>query len=165
MVAPWPAMDAIARQFIDAFNRRDADGLVAVTDPAVQWRPSRMVGVARVYVGHDGIRRWVADLGESPIKHQARVLEVRALEPGRFLVLSEVLLDDAPVCPAAMVARLNAVGRIVEANAYLSDEQMLAEAGIVGDRGAADDPALPPRSQAAVPELPRGAARRRSQAA
>ena len=131
MAALGSAMDELARDFVDAFNGRHADRLVALTDPAVVWQPSRLVGTRRTYRGHDEFRRWVAELGASPIKHQARVLEVRMIDHDRFLLLSEVLLDDAPVCPSAMLARVSRDGKIVEARAYLTDEQMLIEAGIM----------------------------------
>ena len=152
MAALGPAMDAIARDFVDAFNRRDAGGLVALTDPAVVWQPSRLVGSVRRYRGHDELRRWVAELDASPIKHRARVLEVRIIDHDRFLVLSEVLLDDVPVCPSALLARVSRGGKILEARAYLTDEQMLIEAGIVPaiERPAVSagrqDPSSPERS-------------------
>jgi len=123
--------DAIARQFVDAFNRRHAEDLVALADPAIQWRPSQLVGGRRTYLGHDGLRRWLAELNASPIQHQASVLEVRMIDDSRVLVLSEVLIEDVPVSPSALLARIGADGKIVEARAYLTDEQMLVEAGIV----------------------------------
>lgn len=56
-------MDEIGRDFTDAFNRRDADGLVALADPAIEFCPTELVGSRRAYHGHEGLRQWVADLG------------------------------------------------------------------------------------------------------
>jgi SnoaL-like domain len=157
MVEPGPAMDAIARRFVDALNRRDAQDLVALTDPAVQWRPAVLAGRRRAYLGHDGVRRWLADLGASSIEHHAHVLDVRMLDQCRFLALAEVLVDGDAVCPAALVAALSADGKIIEAREYLSDEQMLVQAGIL----TADGPPAPAPARAEAqspPGDPRSAA-------
>lgn len=129
-------MEAIGHRFIDAFNRRDAEDLVALADPHIEFHPTPLVGARRVYHGHDGLRRWVAELGTSEIKHQVRVREVRPLDESRFVVLSEVLLDGELVSPSATLARLNETGGIVEARAYLSDEQILTQIGLVRERSA-----------------------------
>lgn len=61
----------------------------------------------------------------------------------------QVMLGDQVITPSAMAARLSATGLIVEAHAYLSDEQMLEHIGIT----------LPPATRAA---LAAGAQRARS---
>jgi len=126
-----PSPEEIGHSFIDAFNRRDGDGLVELCDPAIEFYPTLLVGERRVYHGHDGLRRWVAELEETKSDHQVRVREVRVLEPLRFLVLSEVVFEGDVVTPSAMVARLAPSGGIVEARAYLSDEELLTKLGIV----------------------------------
>jgi len=126
--------EEIGRRFVYAFNRRDADGLIALADPAIEFHPTILAGERRLYHGHDGLRRWVMELKESGGEHQVRVREVRILEADRFLVLSEVLLDGKVVTPSAMLARLAPAGGIVEIYAYLSDEQMLIRLGLVPDR-------------------------------
>ncbi len=132
-------MEGVGQRFIDAFNRRDADDLVALADPNIEFHPTTLVGRGKVYHGHDGLRRWVQELGTSQIKHQMRVREVRALDESHLLILSEVLLDDELVAPSATVARLTDEGRIAEAHAYLTDEHMLMEIGVVPKQSA--DPA------------------------
>ena len=52
----------------------------------------------------------------------------------------EVVVGDDVVAPSAMAARLSAAGLIVEAHAYLSDEQMLEHVGFT----------LPPATRAAI---------------
>jgi ketosteroid isomerase-like protein len=120
----------IVREFVDAFNRRDADGLLALAHLEIEFRPTMLVGSERVYRGYDGFRSWVADLVASPATHQVRVREIRVLEDQRFLVLSDVLLDSEVVSASAMVAKL-ADGKIVEAHAYLSDEAMLTDLNLL----------------------------------
>lgn len=125
------SVETIGHRFVDAFNRRDVEGLIALADPDIEFHPTSIVGSHRVYHGHDGLRRWVEDLDLSEVQHQVRVHEVRALEDDRFVVLSEVLLDGDLVSPSAMLARLGDSGRIVEAHAYLTDEQMLTRLGLM----------------------------------
>lgn len=121
--------ETIARSFVDAFNRRDADGLVALSHPDIVWRPTMLVGSRRVYHGHDGLRRWVSDLRGSPLDHTANVHEVRVLDRDRFLVISEVLSGQEAVAPSAMLARLTDANQIIEAQGYLTDEDMLEHLG------------------------------------
>lgn len=126
---------ALAQRFIDAFNRRDADGLVALTHPQVEFVPTVLVGQRAVYRGHAGIRRWVADLIASGAAHQVRVRDVRQLAPDRLAVLTEVLIEGEVTTPSAMVATLRE-GLIVHAKAYLSDEPTLIRVGVLPPRSA-----------------------------
>jgi phage terminase large subunit-like protein len=132
MAIAGPVMGTLAQKFVDAFNRRDANDLVALVHPAFEWRPSVLVGGRRSYHGHAGLRQWVADLGRAAIHHQARVREVEALDETRFLIISEVLVDGESMTPSAMLGRLGEDGKLVEARAYLTDEPMLRRTGIVG---------------------------------
>lgn len=134
MAPPKVSIEAIGRQFVDAFNRREFEDLIALCDPEVEFHPTSLVGERRRYDGHEGMRRWVAQLGESQIEHRVRVREVRPTEDG-FLLLSEVLLGDELVSPSAMLARLSDDGLIVEARAFLTDEETLKQVG-----WAPDDP-------------------------
>ena len=127
-------MEAVGQRFIDAFNRRDADGLVELCDPRIEFRPTSLVGERAVYRGHDGLRRWVGDLQGALVQHQVRVLEVRQLSEDRFLALAEVTVDGERLSPAALLARIDAEGKIVEARSYLSDEQLLVKLGLAGEQ-------------------------------
>jgi ketosteroid isomerase-like protein len=116
----------IGHLFVDAFNRRSADDLVALSHPDIEFRPTMLTGSRRVYRGHEGLRTWAAELVAGGAGHQVRVREVRSVEGNRLIVLSEVLLDGEVLTPSAMVARLRD-GKIVEVKAYLSDEATLNE--------------------------------------
>jgi hypothetical protein len=126
------SFELIARRFIDAFNQRDADGLVALSDPEIEFHPTSLVGKRQRYDGHDGLRRWVAELEASSLRHQVRACEVRQHEDG-FILLSEVLLEGKLITPSAMVARLNEEHAIVEARAFLTDAELLARIGVMPD--------------------------------
>jgi ketosteroid isomerase-like protein len=122
----------MTNQFIDAFNRRDVDGLLSMMNPAVEFHPTALVGTRRRYDGHEGVRRWFGEVDSSQMQHQVRVREVRPTEDG-FVLLSEVLLDGKLVSPSAMIARLGADGKIVEARAFLTDEELLVHLGVIDD--------------------------------
>lgn len=115
-------MQALADRFADAFNRRDADGLIAQSDPEITFYPTVLVGVIREYRGHEGIRRWLADLDQIGAEHVADVREVRPLDDRHFIVRSDVLLDGEIVGDSAMMVRLTTTGTIAEAHTYLLDE-------------------------------------------
>jgi ketosteroid isomerase-like protein len=128
--------EELGRRFIDAFNRRDADALVALVHPELEFVPTLLVGQRAVYHGHDGLRRWVGDLIASGAAHEVRVRDVRRLAPDRFVVLTEVMIGGDAVAPSAMVARTRD-GLIVHVKAYLSDEQTLIRVGVLPPRDAA----------------------------
>jgi len=125
--------EELGRRFIEGFNRRDADALVALVHPELEFLPTVLVGQRAVYHGHDGLRRWVADLVASDAAHKVRVREVREIAPDRYVVLTEVLIGGEVTSPSAMLATTRD-GLIVTAKAYLSDEQTLIRVGVLPPR-------------------------------
>lgn len=123
-------LDTLARRFIDAYNARDADALVAVSHARIAFYPSTLVGERRRYDGHDGLRRWMEQLTATGAEFQASIREVRALGPDRFVVLSQVWIGEQLGRDSAMIASVGD-GLIVEARSYLSDERMLIEMGLI----------------------------------
>jgi hypothetical protein len=123
-------VEDLARRFIDGFNRRDADTLVTLCHPQLEFLPTILVGQRAVSRGHEGLQRWVEDLRASGAAHEVRVRKVRVLGPDRFAVLTEVLLDGELLSPSAMIAKLED-GLIVHAKAYLSDEPTLIRVGVL----------------------------------
>src|SRR5438552_4370801 len=133
------SMDELGRRFVAAFNRRDAEGMVALTDPEIAFHPTSLVGARRVYRGHDELRLWMQELVAGGAVQEARVREIRPLDERRFLLLSEVLVDDTLLSPSAMLACTNEDGLIVEAKAYLSDEELLRQLGRVSGAPAPEE--------------------------
>lgn len=122
--------EQLGNRFIDGFNRRDADALVALCHPELEFVPTLLVGRKSVYHGHDGLRRWVEDLIASGAAHEVRVRAVRVIDDERFAVLTEVCLEGETITPSAMIARTKD-GLIVHAKAYLSDESTLIRVGVL----------------------------------
>jgi ketosteroid isomerase-like protein len=51
----------LVRGIIDALNRGDVDGMLARMHPDFEWTPLETSPVARVYRGHEDVRRYVED--------------------------------------------------------------------------------------------------------
>jgi ketosteroid isomerase-like protein len=51
----------LVRAIIAALNRGDVDGMLARMDPDFEWRPLEASPVARVYQGHEDVRRYIED--------------------------------------------------------------------------------------------------------
>jgi ketosteroid isomerase-like protein len=53
----------LSRELVEAVAQKDADGLVELTDPEVEWHSFfAQLGEGGVYRGHEGIRRYMSDL-------------------------------------------------------------------------------------------------------
>jgi ketosteroid isomerase-like protein len=51
----------LVRRILDALNRGDVDAMLADMDPNFEWCPLETSPVARVYHGHEQVRRYVQD--------------------------------------------------------------------------------------------------------
>jgi ketosteroid isomerase-like protein len=56
-----PGNVALVREIIDALNRGDVDEVLARMDPDFEWRPLEDSPVARIYRGHEQVRRYMED--------------------------------------------------------------------------------------------------------
>lgn len=144
LAADGPTLDAspgtkafalLAGAFVEAFNDRDADELVALAHRRIVFRPTALVGRRRTYHGHVGLRRWVAELEAMPVEFRLHVREIRPQRPSGFLVLSTLHVGEDLITDSAMIAALHE-GRIIEAHSYLSDEAMLVRLGLIPDAPA-----------------------------
>jgi ketosteroid isomerase-like protein len=66
----------MAHQAVDAFNRRDLEAFLALTDPDATAVP-RLAGMEGSYHGHEGIRRWWQNLLDAWPDYRAEIVEVR----------------------------------------------------------------------------------------
>jgi ketosteroid isomerase-like protein len=55
---------AVVRRSFEAFNARDVDDLVGLSDPDAEWLPFRAQLEGIVYRRHEGIRQFVRDMDE-----------------------------------------------------------------------------------------------------
>jgi ketosteroid isomerase-like protein len=57
--------EQVVRRFMDAFNRRDQDGLIALVDPGIDFfapQTAASVGHKTTYKGHEGMRHYLDDV-------------------------------------------------------------------------------------------------------
>ena len=82
------ASDAVenVRSGIDAYNRGDAEALVELSDPDVTMVPIRALLEGTEYRGHEGVRRFLADMDEDWTEREVIADEMREVG-GRVLVL------------------------------------------------------------------------------
>ena len=123
----WETTEDLLRDYIVAFNRRDTDAMVALTDPEIVNYPVAIVA-ARKYLGHQGIRNWIRKLTASGQDYTVEAREVRKLEEGRWAVLGELLIGRERISPFAALVGVGR-GLIGEWREYLSEESLLRELG------------------------------------
>jgi ketosteroid isomerase-like protein len=80
------------RQGVAALNRGDVDALAATLDPDVELVPLKAVLDGSVYRGHEGLKRWLEDMGEDWTAYELRLDEARDLGGGTILVEATMLL-------------------------------------------------------------------------
>jgi ketosteroid isomerase-like protein len=82
-----PAQDLEAvRRGIDAYNRGDVEGMLETTDEDVVMVPMRSLLEGGEYRGHEGVRRFMADMEEDWSEREIEVEEIRELDDS-YLVL------------------------------------------------------------------------------
>jgi hypothetical protein len=125
-----PRHELVARAFVAAFNSRDRAAWVCVFHPDAKFRPTALVGARSLYEGHEGVVRFLDELAERKVAHQARIRRLHTIAGDKFVLLTDVLEADQIVSPGATMVSL-AGERIIEATAYLTDEQLLETLGII----------------------------------
>jgi ketosteroid isomerase-like protein len=87
-----PANVDLVRTAIDAYNRRDLDGLCALMTDDVELRPPVSELTGRAYVGRSGIARWLRDVEESFASAEIVPLELED-HGDRVLALTEFRVE------------------------------------------------------------------------
>jgi ketosteroid isomerase-like protein len=123
----------IVRKAFDAFSRRDAAALIALSDPDIVFRPptGRLAGRDEPYRGHEGLRAYLADVG--------RVWQELRSEPDEYVELGDRVLCTGRVyawgvgrvvdAPAGWVWRLRD-GRLIEGTVYETRRAAYEAAGV-----------------------------------
>jgi len=127
----------IVQNAIEAFNRRDFDGLLEMAHPDVEWRPPAELPGTRAYHGHDGVRKAIEDMLDA--------FGDLSAEPERFIdegdrvialywwrgrgSTSGISVDDFDV-PVGMIAMMDAHGKATDVRFFTTWEQALEVAGV-----------------------------------
>jgi hypothetical protein len=123
---------SLGRRFAEAFNRRDADELVAVSHPQIEFHPTGAGGTGRSYHGHEGLRTWVEELKRGGLKHHVRILDVQEIDASHVVVSCELLADGGVITPSTMIGVI-AEGALIEVHGHLTDLATLRQVqGIPG---------------------------------
>jgi len=80
----------LIRGGIEAFNRRDVDGMLAPLRSDVQLEPLRAVLEGNVYRGHQGLRDWVRDMADDWKDFEVRVDDLYEVGEDHVLVEARV---------------------------------------------------------------------------
>ena len=125
----------VLRQAIDAYNRRDEEAFLAAFDPRVEWRAATTQAFGTdtaVYLGHDGVRRFLQDVAEAvdaEIEYlEARDAGERVVAIGRVRTRGKTS-GAATESPIAWLAEFEN-RRVVRLTDYLDPEEALEAAGL-----------------------------------
>lgn len=124
---------------LEAFGRRDLDGVMAHADPDIQLRPAVVGGLERtVYSGREGVRQFIADLDAIWSEFEVRAEEFRDLGDGILVLgrtiargtVSRVELDTG----SGFIFGLRD-GKVCSFRSFVSKEEALEAAGLSEDGG------------------------------
>ncbi len=121
----------VVSRWVDAFNGRDLNGMLACLGAEVRFHPLRLSGLAAAYHGHDGVRVWFAQLRRLRHEHRIVVSDARAVGEEQVIAVGSLSLAGEPdIGPFCGLHRL-AGGLIVAAHHYLTDPDMIEYLGLV----------------------------------
>ena len=123
-------------RFIDGYNRRDVEAMIAELDPEIEWRSGILIGLggeAAVFHGFEGIREALRDLyealGDAHIEcSEIRDLGDRIVTLGRFHVRGSESGAQSE-SPWGAVADFKD-GKAIRIRSYFSIEEVLEAAGL-----------------------------------
>lgn len=119
-------VEDLLRGFVAAFNRREAEAMIALADPTIVTYPSKASRTSRRYIGHEGLRHWIRDVLANDQGQTIAAREVRKLEDQRWALLGELTVDAEPLSPFVSLFGVTR-GLITETREYLSEESLLRE--------------------------------------
>ncbi len=119
----------VVERYVGAYNDRDLDAMLALQDENVVSNPARLFG-QRTLHGRAGVRDWWQTMEASGRWYEVVVHNVRLLGPDRLAATGEILDGGEQLSPWGIVVRVRN-GLIVESRSYLTDEQLLADLGVL----------------------------------
>jgi len=76
----------LIREGVEAFNRRDLEGMIETMDPEIELVPLRGAIEGIAYHGHDGVRAYMRDMAADWQDSVIEIAGMRELGDGRILV-------------------------------------------------------------------------------
>jgi hemerythrin-like domain-containing protein/ketosteroid isomerase-like protein len=118
----------VVHSFLDAVIARDTDALLALADPEIELHPLRLTATP-AYTGHDGLRRWLADVAQRAPDVSFELQDVRSADADH--AIARVLVRVGGEHTAAVTGIFTvASGTVREVHGYFSDEDLLSAVGI-----------------------------------
>jgi len=123
--------ESIVVRWVEAFNARDLEGMLACLAEDVEFYPLRLGGLRGCYRGHEGVQDWFANVRHSHSGYQIVLSETRDLGGGRVLASGCLRLDGQ--CEIESFCALDRIneGQIVAAHHYLTDANMIERLGLI----------------------------------
>jgi hypothetical protein len=126
--------ERLGRAYVEAYNTRDLDAMLAVLDPAVVAHPSPLFERRPANLGHEGVRAWWQTMVDSGRWYQVVISHIRQAADGQWAIVGEIQQGGEVESPWLLVFRIKA-GLITESRSYLSDEQIVADLGRLSEAG------------------------------
>lgn len=131
--------EATVCEWIDAFNARDFDRVLAPLKSEVALHPLRLDGIGSVYRGHVGVLQWLGELERGGLTHRLALGETRIVRDHAVLAVGGVALAErAGETPFCGIFEFGGP-QIVSIRHYFGHPETLAEIGMIdeptADRG------------------------------
>jgi ketosteroid isomerase-like protein len=126
------------RRGIDAYNAGDVEGVIEMTDPEAILVPVRSLLEGGEYRGHDGVRRFMADMEEDWAEREVEVEELRELDDGVLVLGSFRAVGGSGTevrYPVAWHSQMRN-GKLVRLTAYSDQETAFRDLGLAGQAPA-----------------------------
>ncbi len=125
------APESVVTRWVDAFNTRDLDGMLACLAADVAFHPLRLSGLRASYRGHDGVREWFTQLKHLRHEHLIVLCEAREAGQGQVFTSGSLGLAGEPdIGPFCALRRISG-GLIVAVHQYLTDPDMIESLGLI----------------------------------
>ena len=125
MREPIAGDQAVVMRWIEAYNARDLDAMLACLDRDVDYHPLRLGGLSGPYHGHDGVEHWFTGLDARRHAHRIDVTEIHQVGDDHTLAAGTLRsTDDHELGPFSALYRTTG-GTILDARHYLSEPDLL----------------------------------------
>lgn len=121
----------IASRWVEAFNARDIEGMLACLAEDVKFHPLRLGGCSGSYSGHDGIRLWWDQLNSDRLDHVIVISETRDVGADRIIASGSLNLADQSEIGSFCALHTLDGDLIVKLHHYLSDADMIEHLGLI----------------------------------
>jgi ketosteroid isomerase-like protein len=120
------------RRGIDAYNRGDVEGMIEATAEDVVLVPMRSLLEGGEYRGHEGVRRFMADMDEDWVEREVEIDEIRELDDSWLVLGSFHAVGQSGTEVRAPVAWHSVMrgGKLARMTAYTDQEAALRELGL-----------------------------------